>query len=97
VKFTVLSRNVFLPIMPMLLPPIVMGAIGPMIAGAGAAVAVTTECCVIAACIGLGLPLAIAVFPQEMALDATSLEPEFHGLTDSTGAPITQLYCNKGL
>lgn len=97
VKFTILSRCVFLPMMPMLLPPIVMGALGPMIAGAGAAVAVTTECCVIAACIGLGLPLAIAVFPQEMALDVTSLEPEFQSLTDSSGTAITELYCNKGL
>ena len=43
------------------------------------------------------LPVAIAVFPQEMKISTSSLEPEFQGLKDSSGKPIEYVLCNKGL
>ena len=43
------------------------------------------------------LPLAIAVFPQEMKLPVGGLEPEFQGLKDAEGKPIDFVYANKGL
>ena len=106
IKLTVLSRNAFLPMTPMLVPPLVMGALrGAMpIMAAGGAVAMGTEvrspafvCAVsrrlrkfllkkkvldlfvmqvtvVAACIAIGLPLAIAVFPQETQISTAKLE-----------------------
>lgn len=72
------SRNVFLPIIPMLVPPVIMGGLSsvPIIA-AGGAVAVVAELSVIAASLGVGLPLAIAVFPQETEISTAALEKEF--------------------
>ena len=46
--------------------------------------------------VGCHLPC-IAAFPQRLALDVTSLEPEFHDLVDAKGQPIQTLYSNKGL
>ena len=43
------------------------------------------------------MPPSIAVFPQKATLPVTDLEPEFQGLTDSKGRPVTQLTFNKGL
>ncbi|KAI9337374.1 Tricarboxylate/iron carrier [Zopfochytrium polystomum] len=43
------------------------------------------------------LPCAIALFPQVAAVPATSLEPRFHNLVDSGGAPVKELYFNRGL
>jgi hypothetical protein len=109
IKLTVLSRNAFLPMTPMLVPPLVMGALRsamPIVA-AGGAVAVGTEvrapyssalfhggCAipaqvkryparvlqvvVVAACIAIGLPLAIAVFPQETQISTAKLEEGAH-------------------
>eukprot|EP00047_Mylnosiga_fluctuans_P022097 m.113533 g.113533 ORF g.113533 m.113533 type:complete len:328 (-) comp9137_c0_seq1:84-1067(-) len=44
-----------------------------------------------------GLPFAISLFPQEGAIAAAKLEPQFRGLKDQAGSPIDTLYFNKGL
>ena len=44
---------------------------------------------VILGSLAFALPAALAVFPQQMKLDASTLEPEFHHLGT--------VYCNKGL
>jgi Sideroflexins len=47
---------------------------------------------------GIGLPAAIAVFPQECAIDVKELEPELQQLVDPhTNEPYRTLYFNKGL
>ena len=44
-----------------------------------------------------GLPLAIALFPQEGAMHVTALEPELQQLKTTDGAPVTHLFYHKGL
>lgn len=44
-----------------------------------------------------GLPFAISLFPQEGSIPVSKLEPQFHGLVDAAGNPITHLLYNKGL
>jgi hypothetical protein len=51
----------------------------------------------IALCLGTGLPVAIALFPQVSTIATSRLEPEFQNLRDKNGVPITQLYYNKGI
>lgn len=93
---TVLSRNVCLPIAPMLLPPLAMAAVRTVFPLTGiAAVAAETAFC--GASIFGALPLAIAIFPQEIAIPTSALEPEFQGLRAKNGSLITQVVCNKGL
>jgi len=43
------------------------------------------------------LPAAIALFPQNISVAASSLEPQFHHLKDREGNPVTRLYYNRGL
>ena len=43
------------------------------------------------------LPVAIAVFPQEMKIDVNVLEPEFRQAKDKSGKAIEYVLCNKGL
>lgn len=48
-------------------------------------------------CIAIGLPLAIAVFPQETTISVAALEEEFQNLRDAQGEPVEYVLCNKGL
>ena len=48
-------------------------------------------------CFGFGLPAAIAIFPVKLSVDVSELEPEFQGLVDSKGNPITAVKVYKGL
>ena len=43
------------------------------------------------------LPLAIAIFPQEIQIPTSALEPEFQNLKTKDGKPLTHVVCNKGL
>jgi tricarboxylate carrier len=52
---------------------------------------------IVGACLMLGLPLAIGLFPQTKKVKSTDLETEFHHLKDENGKPIEHLYFNKGL
>ena len=59
--------------------------------------AVAAETGLVAGCLYGALPVAIAVFPQEMTIPVGSLEPEFVGRRDSSGRPVEVVRCNKGL
>ena len=93
---TVMSRNVCLPIAPMLLPPLAMAAIRTVVPVSGVA-AVVAETCLCGASIFGALPLAIAIFPQEISIPVSSLEPEFQSLKTKSGKLIDHVVCNKGL
>ena len=44
-----------------------------------------------------GLPCAVALFPQQAKIKRTSVEQQFHGVTDSQGKLVDYFYFNKGL
>ena len=96
VTSTILSRCVLLPIAPMLLPPLAMTAIASAVT-LGPAAAVVAEVGLVAGSIYGALPLAIAVFPQEMKIATSALEVEFQNAVDAAGDPIEYVVCNKGL
>eukprot|EP01116_Phalansterium_solitarium_P004910 TRINITY_DN1611_c0_g2_i1.p1 TRINITY_DN1611_c0_g2~~TRINITY_DN1611_c0_g2_i1.p1 ORF type:complete len:332 (-),score=88.34 TRINITY_DN1611_c0_g2_i1:901-1896(-) len=52
---------------------------------------------VITAMLLTGLPIAVAIFPQNVSVPVEKLEPEFRGLTDQSGKPITEVWYNRGL
>ncbi|CAN6607386.1 sideroflexin Fsf1p [Trichomonascus vanleenenianus] len=43
------------------------------------------------------LPFALAIFPQKQHIDVSKLEDRFHGLKDSTGNEIKEVYFNRGI
>eukprot|EP00475_Leptophrys_vorax_P035639 TRINITY_DN5897_c0_g1_i1.p1 TRINITY_DN5897_c0_g1~~TRINITY_DN5897_c0_g1_i1.p1 ORF type:complete len:323 (-),score=90.04 TRINITY_DN5897_c0_g1_i1:21-989(-) len=86
--------RVILPIPVLLLPPVFMRMV-PLSLGKGAKMIV--ELGVISACLGIGLPIAISMFPQNSTIAAKDLEPEFHNLKDKDGKPIDTFVYNKGL
>lgn len=91
---TVLTRSCFLPIFPMVVPPLIMKSL-PAIGFAPVAIAV--ECVVIAGCIGFMLPVALSILPQKMELSVSKLEPQYQNLKDSKGNPVLTVFANKGL
>ncbi|KAL1511174.1 hypothetical protein AB1Y20_005990 [Prymnesium parvum] len=97
VAMTVASRNVVLPIAPMLLPPLAMGVLRSALPNLKGIPAVAAEVALVATSIYFALPVAIAIFPQELSIPVSALEPEFQNLKDSHGRPITSVLCNKGL
>ncbi len=85
-----------------LMPPLLMAALERLaparrffakyrFARAGAELAIITSL------LWTALPMAIAVFPQQVTADVRSLESRFHALTDQRGQPVTALTYNKGL
>ena len=90
---TVTTRSCFLPIFLLLVPPGIMGVLPAVTGAAGVALELT----VIGGCIVFALPMALAIQPQKMTLDVSSLEPEFQSLKDEDGKPITQVFASKGL
>ena len=89
---TVTTRSCFLPIFPLVIPPVVMKAVmatGAVAAGGTAAMII--ELVTITACMSIGLPAALALQPLQMELDVKSLEPEFQKLG------VKHVYASKGL
>ena len=100
VRQVLLSRICMLPIMPMILPPLALSAIKSAVPllRTNRPAAIATEVSLIASSIYFCLPAAIAVFPQEMVIPVSKLEPEFQGRrSKATGAPVEFVTCNKGL
>jgi len=91
---TVTTRSAFLPIFPLLIPPLAlsMTSLKP-----GALPHSMLSLVVITVSIATALPIALAIEPPQMAMEVSSLEPEFHDLKDSEGNPVTILYASKGL
>lgn len=48
-------------------------------------------------CFGIGLPAAVAIFPQIAEIKVEDLEEKFQHLKDADGTKISVLYYNKGL
>jgi len=95
---TVLTRSLFLPLFPLLAPPVIMAALRKIPAiRTNKTIGLVTELTVITGCMSLALPAALALQPQRMTLTASSLEPQFHKIVDVSGRPITTVYANKGL
>lgn len=90
---TVLTRSCLLPVVPMILPGMVVNMLGLK----SFVAATTVELILIAAAIGVMLPMVLAVLPQKMELDVKDLEPEFQNLYNAKGEKITKVYGNKGL
>lgn len=90
---TVITRSCFLPIAPLVLPVIGMKILNPP---AGAA-SVVAELVLITVCISGMLPVALSILPTTMEISVSNLEPQFQGLKDSKGNPVTTVYANKGL
>jgi len=93
---TVLSRNLLLPIAPMLLPPLLNAAVRSVVP-LGPIAAAVAETTFVAGSIYSALPVAIAVFPQEMKVPVSALEPEFQDKVDGSGKKLEYVLCNKGL
>ena len=93
-----MSRSCFLPIFPLVLPPVIMSAAHRIkMVQRSKPLALMVELLAITACMSMGLPAAIAIFPQQMSIEARKLEPQFHHLTDVQGRSLEYLYYNKGL
>ena len=91
---TVTTRSCFLPIFLLVLPPLVMKGLA-MRAGPAA---MLVESGVITLCLIFALPMALAIQPQTMSLEVSTLEPEFRQLTESDGVtPVTCVFASKGL
>eukprot|EP00043_Microstomoeca_roanoka_P008435 m.81220 g.81220 ORF g.81220 m.81220 type:complete len:76 (-) comp14239_c0_seq2:1219-1446(-) len=56
-----------------------------------------TELLVIAVSVAVGVPPALAAFPQRDSLPVSKLEPKFANLFDKEGRPIDRVFFNKGL
>ena len=95
---TVTTRSCFLPIFPLVIPPLTMKALGA-VAGLvpGSAAAIVAELSIITCSMSIGLPAALALAPLRMELDPTSLEPEFHALKGKDGKSLTTVYAAKGM
>ena len=57
----------------------------------------TADVLITAISLTVSLPLAIAIFTQELKIHREKLEPEFKALNDENGMPITEFAFNKGL
>jgi len=93
---TVVSRIVLQPIIPLLLPPLLSAALRS-VTSVGAIGSVASTTAFVAGASAVALPLAIAVFPQEMHIPISALEPDFQHAKDSRGQPVEYVLCNKGL
>lgn len=58
---------------------------------------VLTELSVIYGCLSVGLPMGIALFPSTARIPVSDLEPQFQGLNDKDGAPVTHVVFNRGM
>ena len=78
----------------MLLPPLLNAAVRTVVP-LGPIAAAVAETTFVAGSIYGALPMAIAVFPQEMKVAASALEPEFQAVLAEK--KIDYVLCNKGL
>jgi tricarboxylate carrier len=95
---TVLTRSAFLPVFPLLFPPMIVSAAKKAKwIRAGTPAAVVFEVCTIVLFMGIGLPAALALQPQKMNLNVADLEEQFQGVDPKTGLQRTIVFANKGL
>merc|ERR1712070_311618 len=93
IQQTILTRTVCLPILPILLPGIITNAL----ALENKIAKILLETVLVGSAFSVGLPVALAILPQQMAIDIRKLEPELQGKTTKDGQAISTVYANKGL
>jgi sideroflexin-5 len=82
----------------MMVPPLIMTRLertGPLQRNPRLKMAI--EIGVITSCLLGAVSPALAIFPQRDSIEADKLEPQFRGLRDAQGRPVTRLWYNKGL
>lgn len=94
--------RVLLPMPLLLVPPIVLNALFDSgkfsyLTANRARFYIPVQLGVLVGMMAFALPMAIAVFPQNTVMPVTELEPQFQGLRNSKGNPITTITFNKGL
>ena len=95
---TVTTRSMFLPIIPLLLPTISMNALtSANVIVAGSPTGIAVNIVIITLAMSIALPCALAILPETMELDVSSLEPEFQDRLDTQGQPIKVVFASKGL
>jgi len=95
---TVVTRSWIIPMPLLIVPPLAMEVLRSMPALAGKRpLLLAAELGLILLCLQCALPLVLAMQPSRMELQANALEPQFRGLVDSHGNPITTLFANRGL
>ncbi len=95
---TIATRSMFLPVFPLLLPPVAVASLKSLkLLPKSKPLLLAVEILIISLCIGIGLPAALAIEPQKMEIRAEKLEPEFQNLVDQDGKLIEILFANKGL
>lgn len=93
---TVTTRSMFLPIFPLLIPPITMGILRKsLLKNSPKPLLILAELTVIGVALGVGLPCALAILPQSMTLDVNDLEPDIQEIAKARG--LAFVYANKGL
>ncbi|CAN3355292.1 sideroflexin Fsf1p [Diutina catenulata] len=83
----------------MVVPPLILVRMqkAGMFRGKHKAVELLTNIALIATTSFVALPFALAVFPQRETLAVSQLEPQFQGLKDKEGKPITRVEFNRGI
>lgn len=83
----------------MAVPPLILARLQKtkLLKGKPKAVEILTNIGLIFGTSLVALPFALAVFPQRRTLPVSSLEPQFQGLKDAEGKPITSLEFNRGI
>lgn len=95
--------RIVLPLPVLLLPPYLLdalqriGALDRLMRKYPRSVGTAIQTLVATACIAGALPLAIALFPQQVQIAAADVEPKFQGKMDAAGQPIQWYTYNKGL
>ncbi|SPQ97473.1 Sidoreflexin [Plasmodiophora brassicae] len=90
--------RVALPAPILVLPPIIINLLNKAkMMPASKRARLVVEVGIVTACLAAAVPLAIGLFPQTGAIRAQDVEPEFQGLKDSKGRPVTSFSFNKGL
>jgi len=79
-------------------PPIIMGFLEKTsILKSNPRLRAPIDLLVITTCLWTALPVAIAIFPQQVAVESKNLEEYFHNLKDKNGKQISTIYYNRGL
>eukprot|EP00056_Hartaetosiga_gracilis_P009382 m.134381 g.134381 ORF g.134381 m.134381 type:complete len:329 (-) comp13114_c1_seq2:1308-2294(-) len=83
---------------PICLPPFIMAQVEKIpVIRANKRLAFAVELLVIFSCIQIGVPPALAAFPQRDSLPVDVLEEEFRNRTDASGNLVDRVHFNKGL
>lgn len=82
----------------MMFPPIIMSRLEKLKPiSSNPRLRIACETAVVTGCLLSAVSPALAFFPQRDSIQVEKLEPQFSGLKDSTGKPLTRVWYNKGL